>query len=232
MYLSLLQATAGLLFYLLKAQPIVTFYKLNVHAGELSLGRKVEGGELFQMSLNDSGSVLLRNQMEWHNSLLGIHMHVCMMMCCACTVVEYPFILCFQCLINHPLPPSFTALTPKDFSDFFQPVFKQGAHLKNKWGTKGSTVPKVTVCVHTLGLQTTHTHHTHATHTHTQHTHTHNTHTLSLIRWSREVHQRQGCLQASTYVCTYKLCTAKGATVCACLCVNHYCMLYALNAQE
>ena len=59
MYLSLPQATAGLLFYLLKARPIVTFYKLNVHAGELSLGRKVEGGELFQMSLNDSGSVLL-----------------------------------------------------------------------------------------------------------------------------------------------------------------------------
>ena len=78
MYSSLPQTTAGLLFYLLKAQPIVTFYKLNVHAGELSLGRKVEGGELFQMSLNDSESesVLLQNQMEWHNSLLGIHMHV------------------------------------------------------------------------------------------------------------------------------------------------------------
>ena len=73
MYLSLPQATAGLLFYLLKAQPIVTFYKLNVHAGELSLGRKVEGGELFQMSLNNSGNALLWNQIEWHNSLLCIH---------------------------------------------------------------------------------------------------------------------------------------------------------------
>ena len=73
---SLPQATAGLLFYLLKAQPIVTFYKLNVHAGELPLGSKVEGGELFQMSLNNSGRVLLRNQMEWHNSLLCMHMYV------------------------------------------------------------------------------------------------------------------------------------------------------------
>ena len=32
------QATAGLLFYLLRAQPIVTFYKLNVHAGEHTVG--------------------------------------------------------------------------------------------------------------------------------------------------------------------------------------------------
>ena len=32
------QATAGLLFYLLRAQPIVTFYKLNVHAGEHTAG--------------------------------------------------------------------------------------------------------------------------------------------------------------------------------------------------
>jgi len=105
MYSSFPQATAGLLFYLLRAQPIVTFYKLNVHAGELSLERKVEGGELFQMSLNDSGSVLLWNQIEWHNSLLCIHMYVRMMMCMyPPSEVKYPFILCVQCLINHSLP--------------------------------------------------------------------------------------------------------------------------------
>ena len=136
------------------------------------------------------------------------------------TVVKYPFILCVQCLINHPLPPSFTALTPKDFSDFFQPVFKQGAHLKSKWASKGSTVPKVTVCVHTLGLHTPHTHHTHTTHT------------LTVFDALEQRSPPKAGLSASIYVRMYKLCTAKGATVCTCLCVNHYCMIYALNAQE
>lgn len=44
MYSSLPQATAGLLFYFLKAQPIVTFYKLNVHAGERTLIGKESRG--------------------------------------------------------------------------------------------------------------------------------------------------------------------------------------------
>ena len=157
-------------------------------------------------------------------------MYVCVMMCmCPPTVVKYPFILCVQCLINHTLPPSFTALTPKDFSDFFQPVFKQGAHLKNKWATKGSTMPKVTVCVctYTRPASTTYT-------SHTRNTHTHNTHTVfdTLEQRSPQKAGLSASIYVRTYVCMYKLRTAKGATVCACLCVNHYCMLYALNAQE
>ena len=67
-----------------------------------------------------------------------------------------PSLLCVHCVIHLSLSTSFTALTPKDISDFFQPVFKQGADLKNKWAVKGSTVPKVTVC--TCAPADTHTH--------------------------------------------------------------------------
>ena len=81
------------------------------------------------------------------------------------------------------------------------------------------------VYVHTLGLQTPHTYASH-----TCNTHTHNTHTVFDMLEQRS--PPKAGLSASIYVRMYKLCTAKAATVCTCLCVNHYCMLYALNAQE
>ena len=132
------------------------------------------------------------------------------------TVVKYPFILCVQSLLDLPLPTSFTALTSKDFSEFFQPVFKQGAHLKNKWATKGSIVPKVTVWAHSPGLQRL------------AQTYTQQTHCLWYAGAETSTKGRVVC----KYLRTYKLRIAKEATVCACLCVNHYCMHYALNAKE
>ena len=63
------QATAGLLFYLLRAQPIVAFYKLNVHAGEHIArnvketgGRKVAANLIWFLECHWNSTVLETKQ--------------------------------------------------------------------------------------------------------------------------------------------------------------------------
>ena len=39
----------------------------------------------------------------------------------------------------------YLALTPKDFCDFFQTIFKQAVDLRNQWEARGDRVPRVMV---------------------------------------------------------------------------------------